>query len=174
MHLVLGSLMVLIGVSFAIQPGNSGHSGTAPGYIAAGSAVAALFVMLAVVQVTARLIVGEHGLTWGWVMRTRSVPWADIQDVLIVPASGMGSWYRPAIRSGGRLIRIQGVAGSHRYIEDIVAVISDARLRASGAASPAGQGQAVPPVTSPPAQPDSAAALYRHLGEDSAAGRPLP
>jgi hypothetical protein len=110
-------------------------------------AIAALFVLLAVAQVTARLIVGEHGLTWGSVMRTRSVPWADIQDVLIVPASGMGSWYRPAITSGGRLIRIQGVAGSHRYIEGLVVAIGDARLRASGSASLAGQGQAVPPVT---------------------------
>jgi len=141
-HLVLGSVMALVGVSIAIQPGNSGHSGTAPGYIAVGSAIAALFVLLAVVQVTARLIVGEDGLTWGWVMRTRGIPWADIQDVLIVPASGMGSWYRPAIRSGGRLIRIQGVAGSRRYIAGIVAVISDARLCASGAASLAGQGEA--------------------------------
>lgn len=147
-HLVLASLMALVGVSIAIEPGNSDHSGTAPGYIAVGSGIAALFVLLAVTQVTARLIVGEHGLTWGSVMRTRSVPWADIQDVLIVPASGMGSWYRPAIRSGGRLIRIQGVAGSHRYIESIVAAISDAQLqlRVSGAASVAGQ-RAVPPVT---------------------------
>ena len=139
--------MALIGVSIAVHPGDTGHSGTAPGYIAFGSAIAALFIAFAVAQVTARLTVGEHGLAWGSVMRTRSVPWADIQDVLIVPASGMGSWYRPAIRSGGRLIRIQGVAGSHRYIESIVAAISDAQLRASGTASIAGQGRAVPPVT---------------------------
>jgi hypothetical protein len=146
-HVVLASLMALIGVSIAIQPGNSDHSGTAPGYIACGSAIAALFILLAVVQVTSRFIVGEHGLTWGSVVRTRSVRWADIQDVLIVRASGTGSWYRPAIRSGGRLIRIQGVAGSHRYIESIVAAISDAQLRACGAASMVGPGRAVPPPT---------------------------
>jgi hypothetical protein len=140
----LGLLMALIGVSIAVQPGNSDHAGTAPGYIAFGSAIAALFILLAVAQVTARLIVGEHGLTWGSMMRTRSVLWADIQDVLIVPA---GSWYRPAIRSGGKLIRIQGVGGSHRYIESIVAAINDAKLRASAAASIAGQGRALPPVT---------------------------
>jgi hypothetical protein len=145
-HLILGSLMALIGVSIAAEPGNSDHSGTAPGYIAFGSAIAALFILLAVVEVTARLIVGEHGLTWGSVMRSRSVPWADIQDVLIVPASGMGPWYRPAIRSGGRLIRIQGVAGSHSYIASTVATISDAQLRASGAASITSQGRVVPPV----------------------------
>jgi Bacterial PH domain len=139
--------MALIGVSIAIQPGNADHSGTAPGYIAFGSAVAALVTLVTVYQVTARLTVGEHGLTWGSVMRTRSVRWADIQDVLIVPTASMGSWYRPAIRSGGRLIRVQGVAGSHRYIESIVAAISDAQLRASGAASIAGLGRTVPPVT---------------------------
>jgi hypothetical protein len=146
-HLVLGSLMAIIGVSIAVHPGNLGHSGTAPGYIAFGSAIGALSVLLTVAQVTARLIVGKHGLTWGSMMRTRSVTWADIQDVLIVPASGMGPWYRPAIRSGGKLIRIQGVAGSHRYIESIVGAISDAQLRAGGAASIAGQGRAVPPMT---------------------------
>lgn len=139
--------MALIGVSIAIEPGNADHPGTAPGYIAFGSAIAALFILLTVAQVTARLIVGAYGLTWGSVMRTRSVPWADIQDVVIVPTSGMGPWYRPAIRSGGRLIRIQGVAGSHRYIESIVAAISDAQLSASGAASIGGQGRAVPPLT---------------------------
>jgi len=142
-HVVLGSFMALIGVSIAIQPGNSAHSGTAPGYIAVGSVIAAVFILLTVVQVTERLIVGEHGLTWGWMLRTRTVPWADIQDVLIVSA---GSWYRPAIRSGGKLIRIQGVAGPRRYIEGIVAAISDAQLRAGAAASVAGQGRALPPV----------------------------
>lgn len=119
--------MALIGVSVAIHPGDANHSGTAPGYVACGGAVAAVCVLLMVAQVTARLTVSEYGLTWR-ALRTRSVAWADIQEVLIVPA---GSWYRPAIRSGGSLIRIQGVAGSHRYIERIVAAITDAQLHAS-------------------------------------------
>lgn len=143
-HLVLGTLMALIGVSVAIQPGNSSQSGTAPGYIAFGSAMAALVVLLTVHQVTERLVVGERGLTWGSVMHTRSVAWADIQDVIIIPA---GYWCRPAIRSGGKLLRIQGVAGSRRYIEHIIAAITDAQLHASEAASLAGQGQVAPPVT---------------------------
>jgi hypothetical protein len=116
-QVVLAFLMALIGVSIAVQPGNSDHAGTVPGYVAFGSAFAVVFILLAVAQVTAGLIVGEHGLTWGWMLRIRSVRWTDIQDVLIVPAAGMGSWYRPAIRSGGKLIRIQGVGGSRRYIE---------------------------------------------------------
>jgi len=121
--------MALIGLSIAVQPGNSRHSGPAHGYVAFGSAIAVLFILFVVVQVSARLTVAEHGITWGSVLHTRSLGWAEIQDVLIVPTSGMGTWYRPAIRSGGKLIRIQGVAGSHRYIECIVTAISVAQRR---------------------------------------------
>jgi Bacterial PH domain len=82
--------MALIGLSIAIHPGSAGHSGTAPGYIAFGGVIVAVFIFLVVCQLTNRLVVTEQGLTWRNMMRVRTVAWADVQDVLTVRASGVG------------------------------------------------------------------------------------
>ena len=119
----LAGLMALIGVSIAIHPGNTGHPGTAPGYIAFGAAVAAIMIFVAVGQIRSRLVVSELGLSWRYVMRTRSVPWADIQDVLVMPAGRFGSYRSPAIKVGGNLVRINSVVGPRRYTERIVSAI---------------------------------------------------
>lgn len=116
------SFMALIGVSIAVQP-DARHPGTAPGYIACGSVIAALFLSMIVVQLTARLVVTAQGLTWRSMMRTRSIAWHDIQDVLVVPASSMGRWYSPAVKTEGRLMRINSVIGPRRYTEHVVAAV---------------------------------------------------
>jgi hypothetical protein len=124
------TLMAVIGVSIAIDPGDAGQSGTAPGYIACGSVVAAGCILLIVGQFASRLVVTEQGLTWRYFLRTKSIAWADVQDVLTVPASAAGRYYSPGVKAGGRLIRINCVIGQRRYTESIVAAIREARAAA--------------------------------------------
>ncbi|MBO0822264.1 MAG: PH domain-containing protein [Actinobacteria bacterium] len=123
--------MALIGVGIAIHPGERGHPGTAPGYIAFGSVLAALLILLLVGELASRLVLTEQGLTWRYVTRTRSIAWAEIQDVLVVPASGLGPRYSPGIKADDRLIRINSVIGPRRYTERIVTEIRDAWSAAS-------------------------------------------
>jgi Bacterial PH domain len=118
------SFMALIGLSIAIQPAN--HPGTAPGYIAVGSVIAGAFIVAIVALLTNRLVVTEHALTWRNLGRTRSVAWADVQDVLVVPANALGRYYSPAIKAHGRLIRINSVIGPRRYTRRVVAEIREA------------------------------------------------
>jgi hypothetical protein len=123
---VLLSFMTLIAVSIAIQP-NAAHPGTAPGYIAFGTVLAAFCIFLMVCALAERIVLTEQGLTWRHMLRTRNVAWASIQDVLVVPAASAGHWYSPAVKADGRLIRINSVLGSRRYIENVVAAIREAR-----------------------------------------------
>lgn len=140
--------MALIGLSISIQPGN--HPGTAPGYIAFGAVIVAVFFLLIVCQLTNRVVVTEQGLTWRNMMRTRSVTWPEIQDVQTVTAASAGPWYSPAIRANGKLIRISSLIGPRRYTESVVteirnrwtAAITTTPLGALDDASPAG-----PPAT---------------------------
>ena len=133
---ILLAFMALIALSIAIQP-NAGRPGTAPGYIAFGTALAASIIFVAVGQIRSRLVVTELGLSWRYVMRTRSVPWTDIQDVLAVPAASHGPYYSPGIKVGGKLVRINSVVGPRRYTERIVAAICAARQELGAALPPA-------------------------------------
>jgi hypothetical protein len=112
--------MALIGLSIAIHPGSADHPGTAPGYIAFGGVIVAVFMFLVVCQLTNRLVVTEQGLTWRNMMRIRTVAWTDVQDVLTVRASSVGLWYSPAVKANGKLIRIGSVIASRRRVESIV------------------------------------------------------
>jgi hypothetical protein len=123
----LSSLMALIGVSIAIHPGDAGHAGTAPGYIAVGIVIAAACIFLVIAQLTSRLVVTGYGLTWRSMMRTRSIGWADIDDVLVVRANSAGRWYSPGVKAGGRLTRVNSVIGPRHYTEGIVEAIREAR-----------------------------------------------
>src|SRR5271165_1481140 len=134
----LMSVMVLIGLSIAIHPGNAGQPGTAPGYIAFGGVFVATFIFLIVCQLTNRLVVTEHGLTWRNMMRTKSVAWAGIQDVRMVTAASPGPWYSPAVEANGKLIRISSVIGSRRYTESIVADIRSTWAQARATTLPSG------------------------------------
>jgi hypothetical protein len=125
---VLSALLALIGVTIAVDPGGAAHPGTAPGYIAFGSILVAAGVFMIVVQLMARLIVTEHGLAWRSFLRTRSIAWNDIQDVLVIPAKSIGRYYSPGIEVGGRLMRISSVVGPRRYTETVVTAIRDAQL----------------------------------------------
>jgi Bacterial PH domain len=149
-QVVLSTFMALICVSIAVHPGNAGNAGTAPGYIAFGSILAAACIFMIFGQLVTRLIVSEHGLTWRSFLRTRSIAWSDIQDVLVVPANALGRYYSPGIKAGGRWIRINSVIGPRRYTETIVTAIRDARLQArvaAASADPAGRKPAVPPTS---------------------------
>jgi hypothetical protein len=117
--------MALIGVSIAIHPGNTGHPGTAPGYIAFGIVITALCICVVTSQLTSRLVVTAKGLSWRVMLRTRSIPWLDIQDVLVV--SGSRGWHSPGVKTDGKLVRINAVIGSRRYTERIVTAIRAAR-----------------------------------------------
>ena len=127
-HVFVSSVMALIGVNIAVHPGNAGHPGTAPGFIAVGCALATGFIFLLIRQLNARLVVTEHGLTWHSMARTRNVSWIDIRDVLTVPSPAIGAWYNPAIKTGDKLIRIDSVSGPRRYTERIVTALRDSRL----------------------------------------------
>lgn len=118
--------MALIGLSIAIHPGSAGHSGTAPGYIAFGGVIVAIFIFLIVCQLTNRLVVTEQGVIWRNMVRIRTVAWADVQDVLTVTASSAGRWYSPAIKVNGKVIRIGSVIASRRRVESIVTDIRSA------------------------------------------------
>ncbi len=131
--------MALIGVSIALHPGNTGHPGTAPGYIAFGIVVTALCIFAVAGQLTSRLVVTADGLTWRVWLRIRSIAWTDIQDVLVVP--GSGGWYSPGIKADGKLIRINAVTGSRRYSERIVTAIRDARPRSETVVPPGAGGR---------------------------------
>jgi Bacterial PH domain len=132
---VLSTFMALIGVTIAVHPGNAGHPGTAPGYIAFGSILTTACIFMTVGQLMSRLIVTEHGLTWRNFLRTRSVAWTDVQEVLVVPANALGRYYSPSIKAAGRSIRINCVIGPRRYTEAVVAAIRDAQVRARAAAA---------------------------------------
>lgn len=123
---LLITFMALIGVSIAIHPGNAGHPGTAPGYIVFGSVLAAVLMLMLAGQLASRLVVTEQGLSWRYMTRTRSIAWAEIQDVLVVPASSLGPWYSPGIKANDRLVRINSVIGPRRYTESIVTEIREA------------------------------------------------
>ncbi len=120
------TFMALIGVSIAIHPGDAGHPGTAPGYIAVGSCIAALFIVMIVGQLTNRLVVTEDAIAWRNLGRTRSIAWADVQDVLVVPANALGRYWSPAVKAHGRLIRISSVIGPRRYTHEVVEEIRGA------------------------------------------------
>jgi hypothetical protein len=122
--------MALIAVSIAVHPGNANHSGTAPGYIAFGSILAAIFSFMIVGQLASRLVVTQQGLAWRYYLQSRSIAWADIQDVLVLPANALGRYYSPGIETGGRLIRINSVIGPRRYTETIVSAIRAAHIQA--------------------------------------------
>ncbi|HUA42518.1 MAG TPA: PH domain-containing protein [Streptosporangiaceae bacterium] len=126
-QVVLLSIMALIAVSIAIHPGDTGDPGTAPGYIACGSVIAALFLFMIVALLASRLVVSAEGISWRSVVRTRSIAWDDIQDVVVVPASSVGPWYSPAVKTDGRLVRINSVIGPRRYAEGVVAAVVAAR-----------------------------------------------
>ncbi len=130
-HVVVGSLMALIGVGIAIHPGNTGHPGTAPGYIAVGVIITALSIFTVTGQLASRLVVTAEGLTWRVMLRTRSISWADVQDVLVV--AGSRGWHSPGVKADGRLIRVNAVIGPRRYTERIVTAIRDARPQTSAA-----------------------------------------
>lgn len=115
--------MALIGLSIAIHPGNTGQSGTAPGYIAFGCVIVAACIFAIVCQLTNRVVLTQHGLAWRNLMRTRSVAWADVQQVGTAVAASVGRWYSPAVKANGKLIRINSIIGSRRYVESIVADI---------------------------------------------------
>jgi hypothetical protein len=127
---VLWAFMALIGVSIAVQPAPD-RPGTAPGYIAFGTVIAAACIFLAVAQLTSRLVVTGNGLTWRSWMRTRTIDWADIDDVLVVRAHSAGRWYSPGVTTRGRLTRINSVIGPRRYTENIVEAIRQARPQAA-------------------------------------------
>lgn len=93
--------MALIGVSIAVHPGNMGHPGTPPGYIAFGIIITALCILTVTGQLTSRLVVTADGLAWRVWLRTRSIAWIDIQDVLVVP--GSRGWYSPGVKADGKL-----------------------------------------------------------------------
>jgi hypothetical protein len=86
-------------------------------------------------MIVSRLIVTRHGLTWRYYLRTRSIAWADIQDVLVVPGNAVGRYYGPGIKTDGRLIRVSSVIGPRRYTETIVTAIRDAQMQARVAAT---------------------------------------
>ncbi|HXW44741.1 MAG TPA: PH domain-containing protein [Streptosporangiaceae bacterium] len=137
---VVLSLMALIGVSIAFHPGDASHPGTAPGYIAFGIIIAAACIVLLIAQLTSRLVVTGHGLTWRSMMRTRSIGWADIDDILVVWANSAGPWYSPGVRAGGRLTKVNSVIGPRRYTQNIVEAIRQARPQ------PGAGTRAVPPA----------------------------
>ena len=129
-QVVLLSLIALIGLSIAIHPGNASHPGTAPGYIAFGSIFSAAFIFLLVAHLRSRLVVAEHGLTWRYMMRTKSIDWAAIEDVVVMPAHSLGAWYSPGVKTDGGLMRIDSVIGPRRYTESIIAAIRGSRPQA--------------------------------------------
>jgi hypothetical protein len=139
LHVIGGSFLALIGVGVALHPGNTGHPGTAPGYIAFGIVVTALCVLVVTGQLTSRLVVTADGLTWRVMLRTRSIAWADVHDVLVVASSG--GWYSPGVKTDGKLIRIKAVIGSRRYAERIVTAIRDARPRSETVVPPGAGGR---------------------------------
>jgi hypothetical protein len=103
----------------------------------ADSILAAAVVFMIVVQLMARLIVTEHGLSWRSFLRTRSIPWSEIQDVLVAPAKSIGRCYSPGIKVDGKWMRISSVNGPRRYTETIVSAIRDAELQAGVASASA-------------------------------------
>ena len=121
---LLLTFMAFLGVSIAISP-SANHPGTAPGYIAFGTCIAAFCILMIVGLLMNRLVVTGQALTWRYLGRTRSIDWADVQDVLVVRASAMGSYYSPGIRTHGRLIRINSVIGPRRYTREVVAEIRE-------------------------------------------------
>lgn len=143
---MLWSFMALIGVSIAVHPGNAGHAGTAPGYIAFGSLIATACVLAAVGQLASRLTATEQRLTWRFYLRTRSIAWTDVQDVLVVPAKSVARYFSPGVKPEGRLIRIDSVIGPCRYTESVVVAIHQAQIRARATVSPCRK-PAAPPAT---------------------------
>ena len=76
-HVIGGSLMAFVGIRIALHPGNTGHPGTAPGYIAFGIIITALCIFTVTGQLTSCLVVTADGLSWSVWLRTRSVAWTD-------------------------------------------------------------------------------------------------
>ena len=127
----VGTLMALIFVSIAIQP-NASHPGTAPGDIAFGIILAAIWIVLLVRQLNARLVVTEDGLTWHSAFRIRRIAWDDIQDVRTVHVAGLAPWYSPLVTTSSRPIRIDTVIGPRSHADRVVAAIRNSRTSVSG------------------------------------------
>jgi hypothetical protein len=124
---VLAPVVVLaIGISGAIDPGGPDDPGTAPGYIATGCAICAVGVFLAVSQIRSRLVVNDRGLTWCFMMRRKSVSWADVQGIDVVAGFSLGNVYSPAVTTNAGVTRINSVLGSRPRIERIVTAIGEA------------------------------------------------
>lgn len=125
------ALMALIFVSIAVQPSSS-HPGTAPGYIAFGSILAAIWILLLIRLLNARLVVTKEGLTWHSIIRTRKMSWDDIQDVRTVHVAGLAPWYNPLVTTSSRLVRIDTVIGPRSHADSVVTAIRNSQTSVSG------------------------------------------
>ena len=117
--------LLACGIGVAVDPGGQGDPGTAPGYIASGVVIGALGVFFVIAQVTARLVVNEHGLAWRYFLRAKTVSWDDVEDVEVLP-TGRGA-YCAGIRTGSGLIAIKTVTGPERHAQTIVEALQAAQ-----------------------------------------------
>ena len=87
-----------------------------------------------------------------YLLRRKTVPWAEVQDVIVVSGSSLRTTYSPGIKTGSGEVRLNGVIGSQSYVENIVAEIRQAR-----------------PATPTAPNPEHAETSPRTVGPDSAA-----
>ena len=68
------------------------------------------------------LSVAPEGVTCAYNFRRQTTRWRDIKDFEIVPTSGQGmAAWALALRLPGGPVKIRAVAGTHEYLEQVVA-----------------------------------------------------
>lgn len=101
--------------------------GSGPAPIAVGAGIAAMGIYLAISQLRHRLVVTQDGLTWSFLLRTRTVVWADVQDIDVVRGYSSQDYYSPGIRTATGMVRVTCILGRRDYIEKVVSGIRTAR-----------------------------------------------
>jgi hypothetical protein len=119
--------------------------------VASGAVIGAVGIYMGISQFRSRIVVTAQGLTSSYLLRRKTVPWVEIQDVVVVGGSSLRTTYSPGIKTGSGMVRLNGVIGSRPYVENIVAGI-----RASRPAAPAAPGPEQAATGPRTGEPDSA------------------
>jgi hypothetical protein len=95
--------------------------------VAEGIMLAVMAVGLFINQVRSRLVVNDHGLTYGSLFGTKSIAWTDVHDVEVGAGYSFGGWYSPVVITSSGRARINSILGTQAHVGRVVDAIRSAR-----------------------------------------------
>ncbi|HEY2638267.1 MAG TPA: PH domain-containing protein [Streptosporangiaceae bacterium] len=127
---IAGVVLGIIGVAYLATPGPY-----KPLDVTVGVLFAAAGVAIFLNQVKSRLVVGDEGLTYGNLFRTRRIGWADVHGVEVCSGNSLGPWYSARVDTGMGRVRINSVLGTRSHLELVAAAIRSAQPALEGSST---------------------------------------